>query len=310
MTLSLETSKGTVQYPAFFPVTTFGGKFPLDEIARPYLKRFTQAIMVSHFYAQNIKEQHLPVFIDSGGFASIFKDSKIIHLEDGTYGIESRDGTQITPASVLSFQEKHAEIGATLDFIIPPDSSIEDCKRLQDRTIANAKWAISISQRKKMKLFASVHAWDRKSMHRILESLLPLPFDGFALGGMIPRIRKPKTIFELVTAFRELEPNRPLHLFGVGVPPLVKALFEYGVNSVDSSNYVQQAATKRYLLPSKGQYVQMDEHVDPAETCPCSVCQYFTRSYLLLEGELNNMALALHNLAATFSYLKIGSNHG
>ena len=249
--LSLQTAKGEIRFPTFFPVTTFGSKFPLDEVVRPYLNRFAQAIMVSHFYAEKITLQHLPVFIDSGGFASLFKDSRIFDLADGTYGIQTRDGTLITPASVLNFQEKHADIAASLDFIISPDASVEDGKFLQDRTIANAKWALANRKQKKMKLFASIHAWGRESMHRILESLIPLPFDGFALGGMVPRIRKPKAIFELVTAFRELEPQRPLHLFGIGSPPLVKALFEYGVSSVDSSNYVQQAASKRYLLPSK-----------------------------------------------------------
>jgi tRNA-guanine family transglycosylase len=112
-------------------------------------------------------------------------------------------------------------------------------------------------------------------MLRILDSLLPLPFHGFALGGMVARIRKPKTIFELVKAFREVEPQRPLHLFGVGVPRLVKALFEYGVSSVDSSNYVQHSANKRYLLPTTGQYVEIDEtSIRPALALVLSVSSF------------------------------------
>lgn len=310
MTTVLQTSKGDIQYPCFMPVTTFGGKFPLDEIVRPYLIRFTQALMVSHFYAQKMTQQKLPVFIDSGGFASLFKGSRVLHLPDGTYGIQSRDETLITPESVLKFQEKHADIAATLDFIITPDTAAEDGIQFQDWTIANAKWALRHKKRKDLKLFAALQAWDRASMHRILETLRPLPFDGFALGGMVPRIRKAKTIFELVAAFRELEPQRPLHLFGIGSPRLVKSLYDYGVSSVDSSNYTQQAASKRYLLPSKGQYVQIDESLDPIKTCSCNICQQFSRNYLLLEGELNNMALALHNLLATFSYLQIGKHNG
>lgn len=309
MTYLMKTTKGEIKFPAYFPVTTFGGKFPLDEVVRPYLQRFAEAVMVSHFYAEKIIPQHLPVFIDSGGFASLFKESRMIDLADGTYGIQSRDGTLITPKSVLEFQERHADIAATLDFIISPENSVEDGRRLQNWTIANAKWALANRKQKKMKIFASLQAWDQESMHRILDALLHLPFDGFALGGMVPRIRKPKAIFELVTAFREMEPRRPLHLFGIGAPRLVKALSEYGISSVDSSNFVQQAASKRYLLPSTGQYVQMDSNFDPADNCPCKVCQQFSRAYLALEGELNTMALALHNLAATFSYLQVGKPH-
>ena len=132
--------------------------------------------MVSHFYAEKITPQHLPVFIDSGGFASLFKDSRIFDLADGTYGIQTRDGTLITPTSVLNFQEKHADIAATLDFIISPETSVEDGKFIQDRTIANAKWALANRKQKKMKLFASIHAWDGESMHRILESLITPSF--------------------------------------------------------------------------------------------------------------------------------------
>ena len=53
----LETSKGRVHFPAFFPVTTFGDKFPLDNLVRPYLDRFAQALMASHFYAKKMKPQ-------------------------------------------------------------------------------------------------------------------------------------------------------------------------------------------------------------------------------------------------------------
>jgi tRNA-guanine family transglycosylase len=309
MNQKMTTARGEIQFPAFFPVTTFGGNFPLDEVVRPYLHRFSPAVMVSHFYAKDITPQKGPVFIDSGGFSSLFKDSRSIHLADDTWGIQSRDGTFITPASVLQFQEEHSDLAATLDFIISPDASAQNGRSLQDRTIANAKWALSHRKQSKMKLYASLQAWDRESMQRMLTPLLPLAFDGFALGGMVPRIRKPKLIFEIVTAFRELEPQRPLHLFGIGVPRLVKALFDHGVSSVDSSNFVQQAASKRYLLPSTGQYVQMGADFEPSDNCPCNVCRQFTRDYLALEGELNAMALALHNLSATFSYLKIGKPH-
>ena len=306
----LHTPKGQINYPCFLPVTTFGKKFHLDEVVRPYISRFAPAIMVSHFYAQGISTQKLPVFIDSGGFASLFKDSKIYHLPDGTHGIQTREESHITPESVLDFQEKNADIAASLDFIIPPEMNPEDGRTLQNWSVENAIWALHQKKRNSLKLFASIHAWDRQSMYDILQKLLPLPFDGFALGGMVPRIRTPKIIFELVTAFRELETKRPLHLFGIGLPRLVKALFDYGVSSVDSSNYVRQAASKRYLLPEKGEYVLLDERIDPVTLCPCRICQQFSIDYLALEGELNNLALALHNLSSTITYLETGDTNG
>jgi len=310
MSALFETSKGSIPLPAFLPVTTFGGKHPLDDLVRHYLNRLSPAIMVSRYYAENMEPQPCPVFIDSGGFASLFEGSQVVHLPDGTHGIQSREGSLVTPASVLELQEKRAEIGATLDFIIPPKSSPEERKKLQDWTIQNAKWAFKNRTRKDFYLFASLQAWDQRSMERTLRPLQEIPFDGFALGGMVPRIRTPNVIFELVKAFRKREPTRPLHIFGVGAPSLVKALFEHGVNSVDSSNYVRQAASKRYFLPAKGTYVELNGRISPSNECSCPVCQQFSQDYLSLEGELNKMALALHNLAATIAYLEIDKAHG
>src|SRR5262245_8339592 len=79
-TRCLDTSHGILTFPCFLPVTTFGGKYPLDDLLRPYLSRLSQGVMVSHFYAQTIQKQHrpdLPLFIDSGGFAGLFQGSRI-----------------------------------------------------------------------------------------------------------------------------------------------------------------------------------------------------------------------------------------
>ena len=96
MTKILNTPKGNVPLPCFIPVTTFGNRFPLDAMVRPYINRLSPAIMVSHFYAQEMGSQQLPVFKDSGGFASLFKGSETYHLADGTHRIHTREGTAIT----------------------------------------------------------------------------------------------------------------------------------------------------------------------------------------------------------------------
>jgi len=296
-----------LKYPGFYPVTTFGYKFPIDEIIRPYLQRFSPVTMVSYFYAQDIDKKKGSLFIDSGGYASLFADRVIYPLNNGTYGIQNKDGMLIDPESVLKMQEKYAVIGATLDFVVTKEMNLPESIERQNQTIANAKWAVKNKQNPALRLFASLQAWDRASMAHICETLLPLPFDGFALGGMISKMHTPDDIHELITTFREMEGERPLHLFGIGNPKLVKGFYKYGVSSVDSSNYVRQAISKRYLVPDEGTYVALKEiGQDPSLICDCAICRQFTTEYLALDGELNNMALALHNLSATFNYLQIG----
>jgi len=295
-----------LRLPPFLPVTTFGGKFPVDEILRPYLRRFCSAIMVSHYYAQKMKGPSAPLtFIDSGGFASLFQGSSVEMIQD-RYCIRTSEDTLLDPAEVLSFQSQHAQFGATVDFIILPDTTEEEARRRQQLTLHNALWAIEHLEGN-MNLYASIQAWDGNSAERITDALATHPFKGFALGGMVPRVQQPRSIFEIISGIRRIDSNKPLHVFGIGTPKLIKALFDHGVDSVDSSSFVRSAVSKRYLLPESGNYTALSEIENPSDCCPCRVCNTFGSEYLQLEGELNTMALALHNLTTTTSFLKIRS---
>jgi len=53
----LKTRNGEIKLPAYIPVTTFGNKYPLDNLVRPYLPRLASAAMVSWHYAQQIREE-------------------------------------------------------------------------------------------------------------------------------------------------------------------------------------------------------------------------------------------------------------
>lgn len=308
MIRSLRTSVGDLVFPTFLPVTTFGGKYPTDDLVRPYLPRLTSAIMVSHYYAQKMSGQpQSALFIDSGGFASLFEGSEIIETETFA-SIRTRDGTELNPPDILSFQEQHAQIGATLDFLIPPNLSEELALERQNLTIKNAVWAVQNLRSQDLKLFASIQAWDRSSALRIMETLAPYPFHGFALGGMVPRIRRPEIIFEIVRAIRSVEEERSLHVFGIGQPELVASLLREGVDSVDSSSFVRSAAEKRYLDPVSGHYCDIMDIVNTGTTCPCTICTSFEPEYFSLSGETNTMALALHNLIALLTFLGVYGN--
>jgi helicase len=68
------------------------------------------------------------------------------------------------------------------------------------------------------------------------------PFDGFAIGGLVPRARNRELIESIVSAVLAEIDGRPLHVFGLGKPETTATLFEMGVDSVDSSSYVKLAA--------------------------------------------------------------------
>jgi helicase len=118
-------------------------------------------------------------------------------------------------------------------------------QRRVELTIANAKWALQNRRRKDMLLYACVQGWDVDSFRACANAYAGLPFDGLAIGGMVPRVSDFKSVLEIVDAVRSEVPDKPLHVFGLGKPGLVDALFKRGVQSVDSSSYVKLAADGR-----------------------------------------------------------------
>ena len=82
----------------------------------------------------------MPIFIDSGGFAGLFEGAEIVEYDDYA-AIKTREGDELNPLNVLHFQIKNADIGATLDFIIPPGMDEKECIRRQNLTIKNALYA-------------------------------------------------------------------------------------------------------------------------------------------------------------------------
>src|SRR5262249_31946361 len=146
--------------------TTFGEKYPLDDLVRPYLPRLAQAVMVSFHYARKMKERPaLPLLIDSGGFASLFQSAKVKAVRGlGVLETLNNETTEsLHPIDVLEFQESHADVAFTLDFPIPPSMDLTEARRRNKLTVANARWALENRRRKDMPLYACVQGWDTES---------------------------------------------------------------------------------------------------------------------------------------------------
>jgi len=245
---ALPTRQGAIRFPTYIPVTTFGEKYPLDNLVRPYLPRLAQAAMVSFHYARQIEEfPRLPLLVDSGGFASLFNTARVVRVgELGTIEINIDERIEtIHPGSVLALQEKIADVAFTLDFPIPVGMDEAEAQTRQQLTIANAHWALNNRRRRDLPLFACVQAWDTTSARICAQAYAGATFDGIAIGGLVPRARDLPAVLAIVAAVRAEIGNLPLHVFGLGKPELVEMLFKLGVDSVDSSAYVQLAAEGR-----------------------------------------------------------------
>lgn len=261
----IQTARGPIHTPAFFPVTTFGDKYPLDKLVRPYLKRLSQCIMVSYHYARQMTERpNMPMFIDSGGFASTFAGSEIIEHKDCA-SIRTKEGEEIHPLQVLEFQEKHADLAATLDFIIPPGMDLVEARRRQRLTIKNAHYALKHKRSKSLFLYASLQCWDEDSARECAREYVRAGFDGIAIGGLVPRISDSDYINKVVIVVREEAPAMAIHVFGLGKLDLLHTLWELGADSSDSSSYVRNAVGTEQArlhifnqsISSKGPHAQL-----------------------------------------------------
>ena len=242
---SINTPKGEISFPTYIPVTTFGSKYPLDALIQPYFPRIASAVMVSYHYARQMETPpRLPLMVDSGGFACLFDGSQVEADQGlGCLLIQQAEGfEQLTPWEVLDFQEKHADIAFTLDFPIPPKTEAQEGQKRHSLTIANALWALRNRRRKEMRLYAVIQGWDLESIAECATHYKDQGFDGVALGGMVPRVKNRKLVLKCIQTVREILPDLPLHVLGLGHPEFLKELFKAGVDSVDSSSYVKAAA--------------------------------------------------------------------
>lgn len=250
MSRSLSTRRGDIAFPAYIPVTTFGDKYPLDKLIRPYLPRLASAVMVSYHYAKQMTSENrlrIPMMVDSGGFAALFSGTEICQQKGlGILKVMQADTVEVIDTQkVLSFQEEVADVAFTLDFPIPPGLDLKEAKRRQKLTIANALWAIENRRRRDLPLYACVQAWDVKSAKACAKAYADVGFDGVAIGGLVPRARDSEFVHSIVAAVREEIGNLPLHVLGLGQPDMIQALYAVGVDSVDSSSYVRYAADGR-----------------------------------------------------------------
>ena len=242
---AISTRKGVIPFPAYIPVTTFGKRYPLDDLVRPYLPRLASAVMVSYYYAkQQDVPIRLPMLIDSGGFASLFEKARVLEINGlGVIEIETDSGIEtIAPGEVLEFQEQNAEIAFTLDFPIPPSLALDLAQERQRLTIKNAFWAVENRRRLDMPLYACVQGWDTESFLACAAAYVDRGFDGIAIGGLVPRARDHDFVGAVVRGIRSVVGDMPIHVFGLGKPELAELVFAAGADSVDSSSYVKLAA--------------------------------------------------------------------
>lgn len=284
----------------FLPVTTFGGKFPLDDLIRPFLFRFAPMALVSYPYATALpKRVELPLFLDSGGFAGSLTGATYEYRDDH-FALRTPDELLIDPLGLLHRAETHTQIRAvaTLDAFIAPGLEGEERQARFDWTLKNAEFMMRHRKQADLFIYGSLQGWDFASGKAGAEALREIGVDGIAVGGMVPRAGRREEMAEILVGVLAGAGGVPVHVFGLGQPELVRWLFGLGVWSVDSSSYVRQAVSGRYWNWEENKY-QALEKLPHTLACDCSICRLGNKGLFKNGGLWGSSRLALHNLEAT-----------
>ena len=250
-----------------------------------------------------------PILTDSGGF-QVFSLARLTKLSDEQVVFRSHiDGSllELSPERATRIQEQlGADCIMCLDECPPHDVPLPQLREAVDRTTLWAKRCRDAHQRDDQALFGIVQgATDRKLREYSAESLIPLDFPGYAVGGLSVG-EEPARMYETLDWTVPMLPDdRPRYLMGVGRPEdLIEAvsrgidLFDCVMPTRNGRNSLAFTSTGKVRLRNLV-HQRSDAPLD--SECDCVTCRKFSRAYLrhlFIAGEmLGPTLLSLHNIA-------------
>ena len=319
----LHTPRGDIPTPVFMPVGTQGTVkgMTAGELKAPPLDASIILGNTYHLYLRPGLETMAalgglhrfagwdrPILTDSGGF-QVFSLAGINQIDDDGATFQSHiDGSKhrLTPEISMQIQGVlGSDIAMVFDQCPPGDADPEAHDRAMRRTTAWAARCRAVVRPPGQALFGIVQGGtDVERRRRHAAEIVPLDFDGHALGGLSVGEPIPEMYRVLDEFAHELPFAKPRYLMGVGTPADLARGVAAGVDMFDCVMPTRNARNG-YLFTSEGKITISNARfradagpIDPA--CPCDTCRNHSRGYLRhlhMAGEILYSRLAtLHNL--------------
>ena len=318
----LHTAHGDVPTPAFMPVGTKGSVKSVDP---EELRTLGTTILLGNTYHLHFRpgEELIaelgglhafmswdgPILTDSGGFQVFsLRDTLISSDDDGVTFRSVYDGNaeRFTPELAARIQtELGSDIAMCLDICPPagvPRPELEEAVR---RTTLWAQRQRDLPRAPGQLRFAITQGGlDTELRQRSSEELIPLDFDGYAIGGLsVGEARAP--MFAATTdAASFLPADKPRYFMGIGDPEGVIEVISRGVDIFDCVLPTRTARTGSALTWEgrlnlrNARFARDPRPLD--ESCACPACSRFSRAYirhLVNQQEILGLRLlSLHNL--------------
>lgn len=214
---------------------------------------------------------------------------------------------RINAEQIESFQENiKTDFGVILDWPVQLEDSYEVARQKVKTTIMRAKDNINRRVKDDCHWFGPIHGARFPRLLKLsANSMKRLDFDVNAIGGLVKAFLEYRfdVVLEiLLTVKRQVYPNKPIHMFGLGLPQFFSLAVACGCDIMDSAAYILFAKENRYFTLSTGTKNLEELSEFP---CNCPICSNYTPSELReCNALLRTEMLAKHNLFVSFLELK------
>jgi len=287
-------------FPVVHPINNSVPIKDLEKIGAECL--FTNSYILYH--NESIKEQVLKT-----GIHKHLNFEGIIATDSGAFQQYMYNNQQfnISPEIIEKFQEDiESDFPVILDLPVQLNDDYKTAKKKVKLTIKRAKENIARRTSEKSNWIGPVHGGVYPDLlSKCAIEMSKLDFAIYALGGLVKlfldyRFKQP--IEMLLNVKRNLIPNKPVHMFGLGLPQFFSLAVACGCDLMDSAAYVLFAKEERYFTLSTGTKSLNDLEEFP---CYCPICSKYTPQEIRkFNKELKVELLAKHNLYISFSELK------
>ncbi len=318
----LRTAHGEVRTPAFMPV---GTKATVKAVDPDELRAVGAQMILGNTYHLHFRpgEETIaelgglhafmgwdgPILTDSGGFQVFSLRDTLLDVDDDGVTFRSvYDGSpeRLTPELAARIQERlGSDVAMCLDICPPagvPRAELEEAVR---RTTLWAERQRDLPRAPGQLRFAIAQGGlDPELRRRSIGELVPLDFDGYALGGLsVGEERAP--MFDAVAEAAPLLPaGKPRYFMGIGDPEGVIEVIARGIDMFDCVLPTRTARTGSALTWEgrlnlrNARFARDPRPLD--ESCGCPACTRFSRAYirhLVNQQEILGLRLlSLHNL--------------
>ncbi|TVP94279.1 MAG: tRNA guanosine(34) transglycosylase Tgt [Acholeplasmatales bacterium] len=317
----LHTPRGDFPTPLFMPVGTQATVKTLDTTE---VMTVSEGLILGNTYhlwlqpGEDIVGQHggLHAFMnhpgalltDSGGYQVFSLSAMRTITEEGVSFRHHKSGAPLflSPEKSITIQNTlGADIIMSFDECPPFDANRSYHEQSLERTLRWAERGKQAHKRKDQALFGIVQGGPYADLRQhALKRLVDIGFDGIAIGGLSVGESKADMYEVLLELAPHLPADSPHYLMGVGTPDDLLESVIRGMDMFDCVNPTRMARhgaayTAKGRISIKSQRYAMDRSpLD--ETCGCSVCRTYTRSYLrhLFKAQetLGARLISYHNL--------------